>query len=315
MSRYASLPANLLTVVAVAVVLAVAAACGGSTASPGPGRPSGGSSEGASAGSGGALSSYVALGDSYSAAPGNPVTSAAGGCERSDHDYPHLLAQRLGIADLADVTCSGAQTKDFAGRQQPYGGSGPVAPQLDAVTPSTDLVTVSIGGNDLNLIGLLYECGTMAAQGSGGQGSSGQGTGSPCADRYSKQVEGAVPEVQQRVTEAVRAVRRKAPRARVVVVGYPQPFPTSGTCPALPLAPGDYAFAATIMDRLNTILSTAAGATGATYVDVSGPSRGHDICSSSPWINGAQAAGDAQPIHPFPREQTAVAGLIADALR
>ena len=35
---------------------------------------------------------YVALGDSYAAAPGVPETSLAGGCARSDHNYPHLLA-------------------------------------------------------------------------------------------------------------------------------------------------------------------------------------------------------------------------------
>jgi len=292
--------AILAAAAAAAVVLSGAAACGGAGgAAPGPSQPSA-TSHGSSS-----VTRYVALGDSYSAAPGNPTTSSAGGCLRSDHDYPHLLADRLGIPTLVDVTCSGAQTKDFAGRQQPYDASGTVAPQLDAVTSSTDLVTVSIGGNDLNLIGLLYECGTMAQGGSGG---------SPCSDKYAKDVDGAVPEVRQRVVAAVAAVRAKAPDATIVVVGYPQPFPTSGSCAALPLAAGDYAFAASIMDRLNAMLADAAKAASATYVDVSAASRGHDICAAVPWINGAEATDDAQPLHPFPREQAAVAALVAKAL-
>ena len=31
---------------------------------------------------------YVALGDSYSAGPLIPTTDLAGGCARSDHNYP-----------------------------------------------------------------------------------------------------------------------------------------------------------------------------------------------------------------------------------
>ena len=294
MRRLAVLAATALSA---AVLLA---GCAG-TAAPGPSQPSGPATSGGAAG----LTTYVALGDSYSAAPGNPTTSTAGGCVRSDHDYPHLVAARLGIPKLVDVTCSGAQTKDFTGRQQPYDGSDPVAPQLDAVTSSVDLVTVSIGGNDLNLVGLLYDCGTMTQSTT---------TGSPCADKYASDVDRGVPEVRQRVVAAVGAVRRKAPHARILVVGYPQPFPTGHTCRALPLTTGDSAFAASIMDRLNQMLEAAAKAASATYVDVASPSRGHDICSATPWIDGAEATDDAQPLHPFPREQAAVAGLIADAL-
>ena len=295
MRRFAAL-------VLAAVIALGTSGCGQSASTPAAPRPSTSAASTATS----SPMTYAALGDSYSAAPGNPTTSSAGGCLRSDHDYPHLVAEKLHIARLDDVTCSGAQTKDFTGRQQPYDGSAPIPPQLDAVTPSTDLVTVSIGGNDLNLIGLLYSCGQLAQS---------TPNGSPCRDKYAADIERAVPQVQQRVVDAVGAVHRKAPHARILVVGYPQPFPRRGTCAALPLAPGDYRFAASIMDRLNQMLSAAAAAADATYVDVAGPSRGHDICSASPWINGAQATDDAQPIHPFPREQSAVAALIERALR
>src|SRR5689334_18727780 len=71
----------------------------------------------------------VAMGDSYGAAAGvlprDP--SAALLCVRSTANCPHKLASRAGLA-LTDVTCGGAQTKDYAGSQCPG-----VAPQLDAL--------------------------------------------------------------------------------------------------------------------------------------------------------------------------------------
>lgn len=297
-----------LSALLAAAVLLGAAGCGAGASSGGPAPAPTLSPTGPSAGSGGGvsgLSTYVALGDSYAAAPGNPSTADAGGCERSDHDYAHLVAAALRIPTLLDVTCSGAQTTDITGPQQPDGGGAALPPQLDAVTSSTDLVTLTIGGNDLNLLGLLYECSSLAHTAP---------TGSPCADKYQTDLSHALPEVRGRIAAAVGAVRRKAPAARVLVVGYPQPFGTEGSCPALPLASGDYRFAAWTIDRLNDLLASVATASSATYVDVAGPSSGHDICAAQPWINGAQSADDAAPLHPFPREQTAVAGLVVQAL-
>src|SRR3954471_15153979 len=122
------------------------AACTGDGAAPGDPAP-----EQAAAAR---YSRYVALGDSYSAGPLIPTTDLAGGCARSDHNYPSLLAARLHVARLVDVTCSGASTADLTHVQRPFQGAR-VPPQLDAVTPHTDLVTVGIGGNDLDLFGTL----------------------------------------------------------------------------------------------------------------------------------------------------------------
>lgn len=303
-------PGSLHATAALAVGLAVGlvlliAACGGPSGPGATGTPGSPSPAGSSATASSDYTSYVALGDSYSAAPGNPTTAQANGCVRSDHDYPHLLAAQLGIRTLHDVTCSGARTQDLTGRQATYDSGTSVAPQFDALSSDTDLVTISIGGNDMNLIGLLGQCAALAQNGA---------TGSPCKDRYAADVEEYSPRVRQHLVAAVREVGRRAPKATVVVVGYPQPFPTDETCTQLPLASGDYAFAAQLIDQVNDYLREAAEKAGATYVDVSDASEGHDICSESPWIDGASPAPDAQPLHPFPREQTAVAGLIADAL-
>jgi len=49
-------------------------------------------------------------------------------------------------------------------------------------------------------------------------------------------------------------------------------------------------------------------------VDLIGPSRGHDICSASPWINGNHDTDRAIAFHPLPVEQEAVARLVGQAI-
>ena len=108
---------------------------------------------------------YVALGDSYSAGPFIPAQELmAGTCLRSTHDYPALLAGMLQVDSFADVTCTGADTSDLS-RSVPNQLPGPPPrPQLDALGPGTDLVTVGIGGNDFGLFGSIFHRCTLLAR-------------------------------------------------------------------------------------------------------------------------------------------------------
>ena len=98
---------------------------------------------------------YVALGDSSAAGPWIPdeIDST---CLRSNRNWPHVLAGRLRAA-LTDVTCSGAKTTDLAGRQ-----AGVVPPQFDALRRDTDLVTLAIAANDVELGGAFVTCANRA---------------------------------------------------------------------------------------------------------------------------------------------------------
>jgi len=100
---------------------------------------------------------YVALGDSYTAGPLIMPMNDAFVCARSARDYPALLAARLQVQQFTDVSCSSATTRDF-GSPQPGNVSGTNAPQYDALTRGTTLVTVGIGGNDIGLVGLAESC-------------------------------------------------------------------------------------------------------------------------------------------------------------
>ena len=77
----------------------------------------------------------------------------AKGCYRSTANYPALVARKLG-ARLEDRSCGGARTTDFRRSQYPE-----VPPQLTAVKPGVELVTVSIGGNDERVFSeLIVRC-------------------------------------------------------------------------------------------------------------------------------------------------------------
>src|SRR5687767_10538171 len=83
---------------------------------------------------------YVAPGDSYTSGPKIPrQTGTPAGCDRSDHNYPALVAHQLGVtaADFRDVSCSGATTTDLTTPQKTPNGTNPA--QLSALSTRTRL--------------------------------------------------------------------------------------------------------------------------------------------------------------------------------
>ncbi|MGN5377640.1 SGNH/GDSL hydrolase family protein [Streptomyces lasalocidi] len=235
---------------------------------------------------------YSALGDSYSAASGVlPIDLSNLLCLRSTANYPHVLAARTG-ARLTDVTCGAAQTKDFTGSQYPG-----VAPQADAVTADTDLVTMTIGGNDNGtFINAVLDCGT--------EGILSGGKGSPCKDKYGTSFDDSIDaNTYPALKSALGAVRAKAPHARVAVLGYPWITPATAdpSCFAqLPLAEGDVPYIHALQAHLNAVVERAAEESGATFVDLSQASAGHDACRpiGTRWIEPLLFGTNIVPVHP-----------------
>ena len=62
-------------------------------------------------------------------------------CGRSDRNYPNLIAAQFELT-LTDVTCGAATIPNVVDTAQ---GDNP--PQLQALSATTDLVTVTVGGN------------------------------------------------------------------------------------------------------------------------------------------------------------------------
>ncbi|MDN3260172.1 SGNH/GDSL hydrolase family protein [Streptomyces sp. CSDS2] len=235
---------------------------------------------------------YAALGDSYSAASGVlPVDLTSPLCLRSTANYPHVIADRTG-ARLTDVTCGAAQTKHFTESQYPG-----VAPQADAVNADTDLVTLTIGGNDNGtFINAVTACGTAGIL-SGGQGS-------PCKDKYGTSFDDQIDaSTYPALKAALGAVRAKAPHAKVAVLGYPwiTPAKADPSCfVKLPLAAGDVPYLHSLQAHLNAVVRRAAEETGAVYVDFAETSAGHDACrpAGTRWIEPLLFGRSVVPVHP-----------------
>ena len=68
---------------------------------------------------------YVALGDSYTAAPLVPPTDTTTICLRSAVNYPALVAEAMSGTMLTDVSCSGASTRNTTEPQTGRTGSVP----------------------------------------------------------------------------------------------------------------------------------------------------------------------------------------------
>lgn len=234
---------------------------------------------------------YVALGDSYSAASGvlPPDPTAPLLCLRSSRNYPHVIANATG-ARLTDVTCGAAETKHFTASQYPG-----VAPQLNAVHGDTDLVTMTIGGNDSSVfVGAILACGSA--------GLLTLGHGSPCEDIYGDHFANTVrTTTYPALVAALQAVRAKAPGARVAILGYPWIVPETGGCfDRMPIARGDVPYLRALQATLNDAVSRAATATGATYVDMSAASNGHDACApvGTRWIEPVLQTTNPVVVHP-----------------
>lgn len=253
---------------------------------------------------------YVAMGDSYSAGPLVPPPPGKDGmhsdpfaCARSWNNYPAFVAGYLRVRTFTDVTCSGAQTGDFAHPQELsfWGQTTYAAPQLDALSRGTDLVTIGIGGNDYGLFGSMVDnCGRLAAEHPESE--------TPCQDFFT--VDGVdsrasyAKAIRERISAAVREVQERAPRAEVYVVAYPRLLPDSGTCDAIGFAAGDVPWGNRIEHLLNESLRKGARSHGAHFVSMEEASAGHDACAGEDaWINGRTTVMTgptaAASFHPF----------------
>ncbi|MFC9971377.1 SGNH/GDSL hydrolase family protein [Spirillospora sp. NPDC127200] len=249
---------------------------------------------------------YVALGDSFVAGPlipnlhGTPV-----GCLRSDRNYPSLVAARLGAA-LTDVSCSGAETVDMAAPQVTPLGTNP--PQVSAVTAGTDLVTLSIGGNDIGFGEITVTCGLLSIA---------DPVGAPCAARYGDTLDRRVAETAPKVGAVLREVRARAPQARILVVGYLRLMPERPGCwPLAPVAQGDLVFLDGLQRSLNGMMARQAEANGAGFVDAYEGGLGHDMCAAPDrkWVEGIVLTAPAAPVHPNAAGMREVADRVAAVL-
>lgn len=242
-------------------------------------------------------SRYVAMGSSFAAGPklGNPKPGAPERCARDQRNYATLLAQRLGL-DLVDASCSGATTAHILG---PW---DELPAQLDALTPDTRLVTVTIGGNDINFVRNLY----MAACDPATAPKACPPISLPSEDEWSK--------LGASLREIARQVRIRAPKSRLVFVDYVSLIPERTLCAAVPMPAANAAIMRQMAARLAEVTATAARESGGDLLAAGELSRAHTPCDPEPWSVGAAGTAAGAPWHPNTRGMAAIAETLAARL-
>ncbi len=242
---------------------------------------------------------YVSLGDSYTAAPlvpnptGNPIL-----CGRSTNNYPSDVARSIAPSSFTDASCSSATTADMNQSQSLEGGVQTAPPQFNALNSSDTLVTVGIGGNDAGLIGVAEECAKLDIL---------SPFGTACKNHYNSGGSGdpnvaAINAAGPKVAAVIQGIHQRAPLAKVLIVGYPDGLPTTGSAcwPFVPISAGDIKYFNSLEQQLNSVLATAASNNHVTFVDTWTSSIGHDACKAlgTAWVNGIIPTSPAFPLHP-----------------
>jgi lysophospholipase L1-like esterase len=289
---------------------------------------------------------YTALGDSFSAGEGidpwrdddgdwdgatDPPFDTA--CHRSGRAYPMLIEEPgldvpLALADeTRDLTrfaaCSGGVLADVFERQQAGRNNVAVPVQFDAVNSSTDLVTITIGGNDAQFSDIVTHCATNF----------------DCQDDNFVRVGGVELTLREYVNvrlallasqlrQAYEAIALRAPQAEVIVAGYPHLFGTEGSCAENVVWPrGEREFLLESVDRYDALMARAAELAGVRFVSVVDAFAPGIPCSNNPggtrYLNGADVAwngfrlkfwesvkADDQSFHPTSDGQAVYAELI-----
>jgi lysophospholipase L1-like esterase len=215
---------------------------------------------------------YAALGDSYSSGVGTGVYDRPGqGCLRSSKSYPPMWAEATSPRTFAFLACSGATTRDVLDSQVPPVGRG------------VDLVTVTMGGNDVGFGTVLRTCTTAADD-------------ETCiaAIRASEGV--ALTVLPVRLARTLTAIRQAAPHAKIVVLGYPRLFELGEACPAGTPNERRRTELNDGADLLVGVIASVSRLHDATFVDVRDDFAGHGVCaatSGQAWINGPSGTADA----------------------
>jgi lysophospholipase L1-like esterase len=251
-------------------------------------------------------SRYVAMGSSFAAGPGIAPRDPASPfrARQSARNYPHLVARALGL-ELHDVSYSGATTSDIL-QPSPIGA----AAQLDAVTPDTRLVTITVGGNDVGYLGRL----TLASL--------------PWPLRVLPSIKASITRsgdptvvdegfaaLGENLEQIGRRIRDGAPDSRVLFVDYLTILPPDDVGRDGPPPADIAAWGRTIAARLSATTKTAAEAADCEFVAAGAASIDHHAWSAVPWTRrfGVSLRGWA-PFHPNAAGMEAVAELVLAAV-
>lgn len=251
----------------------------------------------------------AALGSSFAAGPTlEPVADRA--AMRSALNYPHRLASALG-AELVDLTVTGATVATVLDVPQGIAPSVRFPPQIESLPVNADLVTTTVGGNDLHYIGSMLATAWCRHEPDG-----------PLAKQLRHMIPRGIPapagevivELGNALARVVTAVRTRAARARVLLVDYLTVLDAGSESALVAFSGEELAAFRRLQQGLIDAHLRAARSTAAELVAMSELSRGHGLSSGEPWVNDfvPEARRTAGSFHPNPAGMAAVAAALVE---
>ncbi len=216
---------------------------------------------------------YVALGDSYSSGLGaGGYISSSGSCDRSTRAYPEQWSGDNSPASFVSVACAGATTSDV------------LSSQVLALSASTTLVSITIGGNDAGFSSVMETCVLEST--------------SSCLNAVSAARAFVANQLPAKLDTTLQTIRADAPNARIVVLDYPDLYDLSKSSTCIGLSTKDRTALNGGADALDGALATAAATNGDTFADVRGQFAAHEICDSGSWLHSVDIFAISSSYHP-----------------
>jgi lysophospholipase L1-like esterase len=243
---------------------------------------------------------YAALGDSVAAGSGLPVVSGATKldkkCERSSQSYPYQIATQLQTS-VTNLACRGAKVDEGIYGKQSRSGTR-VAPQLQTAfeNGTPDLMTVTIGANDARWVQAIRKCYVRT-----------------CGSKFDE-VRAKVYRADLRIElyRMLSEINQKSEGnpPQVLISGYYAPFSGASCTDTNRISATEQTWLNDQTAQLNqAIQSVIPYFSFASYVPLD--FSGHELCSTSPWVQGASSKA---PLHPTAAGQTAIANSFIGAI-
>lgn len=266
------------------------------------------------------LGTYVALGDSFSSGDGAPDTTSSlspyeGGtdvpgvnmCRRSAEAYSRIFARDANVPVTVFRACSGATVDDLDVGSHHIGEPA----QIVWLSPSTRLVTLTIGGNDVHFGEIMENCFALTPS---------------CKQHYTDsgedEVSGWISAFAPTLASVYGKLRGAAPNARFVVLGYPGLFQASNKAcvdDTGRMGPEDIEWLSARLKELNAMIAVVVRSLdddGFSFLSTQDAFAGHELCTADAWINSpgdAFADGTRTAFHPDSRGQARLAQYLASA--
>jgi lysophospholipase L1-like esterase len=215
---------------------------------------------------------YVALGDSYSSGVGaGNYIGASGSCLRSYSAYSQLWTNAHAPASYTSVACSGATTSTV------------INSQLSALSSSTTLVSITVGGNDVGFANIMTTCVLYGT--------------SSCVNAVQQAENTAQASLGGWLDNTYNSIRAHAPNARVVVLDYPVFYQLNTFC--IGLSDTSHRKIDEGINLVDGIIATAVSRhSNFRFADVRNIFVGHQLCSGNDWLHSLNFLNLTESYHP-----------------